>query len=150
MKRVLLLLAFFGVTAAIAQHVGSEADLKGIQENANKFSKNVMAGNAHALAHHYTGDAKLFPPGSEIISGHNAIEAYWKPAPGVVITHHKITPEKIVVEGETAYDYGYYEGTTQTKNGGETHWRGKYVVVWKKVKGNWLMHLDSWSRIDDK
>ena len=62
-------------------------------------------------------------------------------------TYHKITALNIEIIGDTAYDHGYYEGRTLNEDGQETSWRGKYVVVWKKVDDNWKMQLDIWNRI---
>ena len=60
---------------------------------------------------------------------------------------HKITPKEIKVVGNEAYDYGYYEGTTLRANGSESNWKGKYVIIWKKVAGEWKIYLDIWNRI---
>ena len=43
---------------------------------------------------------------------------------------------------------GYYEGKTQRKDGSEISWKGKYVIVWKKEKGDWKIHLDAWNRVE--
>ena len=58
-----------------------------------------------------------------------------------------IMPEEIVIMGNEAYDYGYYEGQTKNADDSTTSWRGQYVIIWKKEEGDWKMYLDIWNRI---
>lgn len=125
---------------------GPEEDLKVIQEAIVKFSEHVMNGDAKSIAKAYSKDAKIFPTNVDILEG-EAIKEYWTPSGDAMVSYHKILPEEITVEGNTAYDYGRYEGTTTTAEGKKIDWKGKYVIVWKKVKGQWKIYLDIWNRI---
>jgi ketosteroid isomerase-like protein len=58
-----------------------------------------------------------------------------------------ITPVEIKVNGDFAYDYGYYEGETLFTNGRSSRWIGKYVIVWKKENGKWKIYLDIWNSL---
>ena len=51
--------------------------------------------------------------------------------------------------GDTAYDFGYYYGTTIVEGKEAESWKGKYVIVWKRVDGDWKMYLDIWNRVRD-
>jgi ketosteroid isomerase-like protein len=54
-------------------------------------------------------------------------------------------PSRVVVDGDHAYDYGSYEIAGERDG---TPWgplRGNYVVVWRREKGAWRMHLDIWN-----
>ncbi|MCB9081757.1 MAG: nuclear transport factor 2 family protein [Lewinellaceae bacterium] len=126
---------------------GNARDLKQIQAAIVDFSQQIMAGNAAAIGAAYTPDARLFPPARDIIIGREAILQYWTPSGASRTSYHRIMPTEIVVTGKTAYDHGYYEGKTRGSDGQETAWRGKYVIVWKKSKGKWLIYLDSWNRV---
>jgi ketosteroid isomerase-like protein len=108
----------------------------------------VVAADYKGLTALYSEDARLFPPGKDIIAGEEAILNYWTLPEGVSIIHHKISPVEIVVKGKKAYDYGRYEGKTKLKDGSVTDWKGKYVIVWKREGKEWRIYLDSWSRID--
>lgn len=91
-----------------------------------------------------------FPTRGPILQGHPAIENYWTPNPaGQSRTiYHRIWPSEIQILGNTAYDYGYYEGKTQLSDGRQSHWRGKYVIVWHRTQaGDWKMYLDIWNRL---
>ncbi|MFN0014843.1 MAG: DUF2911 domain-containing protein [Saprospiraceae bacterium] len=118
-----------------------------IREAAAAFSRHVVASDWDAIAAAYTEDAKIFPPGKNILADRAAIRDYWTTATNVV--HHKITPSEIKIIGTEAYDWGVYEGRSVGTDGKEAAWKGKYVIVWKEVMpGDWRMYLDCWNRVD--
>ena len=126
-----------------------QTDLLAITANTKQFSQFYIDGNFKAMAEAYTVDGKLFPDGTKIIEGREAIEKRWTLPEGVSILHHSVTPTKIEIVGKTAYDYGYYQGKTLMANGSIAEWKGKYVIVWKKVDGDWKMYLDIWNRVQE-
>lgn len=101
-----------------------------------------------SLAMTYTEDAKIMPPGADIISGREAIKLRWILPDGVDVLMHKVTPTEIKILGDHAYDLGYYEGNTRRRDGSEVSWKGKYIIVWKKVQSDWQIYADAWNRID--
>ena len=113
------------------------------------FSKNLVAGNFNAVVDAYCPDAKIFPPGLDILAGADSIRTYWTPRSGATskIVYHKVLPEEISIAGNTAYDWGYYEGSSKNEAGEISNWRGKYVIVWKETTpGVWKIYLDCWNR----
>ena len=104
-----------------------------------------MEGDVEGITMAYTADAKLFPANRELLEGHDAIRAYWNLPEGVSTTYHKLLPQEIEIIGDTAFDWGFFEGTTRRADGSESSWRGKYLVVWKKIDGEWKIYLDSWN-----
>ncbi|GJM34195.1 MAG: hypothetical protein DHS20C18_31960 [Saprospiraceae bacterium] len=121
-----------------------------IRHNIAAFSKALMEQNYDAVVAAYTNDGKIFPGGRDILRGEAAIREYWTPKAGSTYrtSYHHITPEEIVIKGDTAYDYGYYEGKSINNEGKESSWKGKYVIVWKRVgKKEWKIYLDIWNRI---
>ena len=72
---------------------------------------------------------------------------YWTRPAGIKTSYHKIIPSEIKVVNNEAYDYGYYEGKTKRANGSESFWKGKYVIVWKRVNQEWKIYLDIWSAL---
>jgi len=143
-----LSLVFGGFLNLKAQdYNGPEEDIELILENIKAFSKNVMASDAEGIGQAYSLDAKIFPNNVDIIMGRAAITEYWTFDNGRKIPYHKIIPMEITVMGDKAYDYGYYEGRSLDANGEEHSWKGKYVIVWKKVDGEWFIYLDIWNRI---
>jgi len=148
-NQLFLILAILNIGFLNAQNFyGPEADLAQIKENISIFSKFYMNGDIDKLTLCYTTDGKIFPNGTKIISGHEAIERKWTLPEGVKILHHKITPEEIRIVDDYAYDYGYYAGATQVQDGSESTWQGKYVIVWKKIGGEWKIFLDIWNSVN--
>ncbi len=126
---------------------GDEKDIQQLLVNIKDFSSQVMASNYQEIGNAYTEDAKIFPYNKEIIAGRQNIIKYWILPKGVRTKYHKITPKEIKIVGNEAYDYGYYEGTTIRANGSESNWKGKYVIIWRKVAGKWKIYLDIWNPI---
>ena len=126
---------------------GNQEDIDIILANIEAFSEDVMKGDAEALGMAYTEDAKIFPNNMDITHGRDAITNYWLMPKGVKIKYHKVIPEEIKVTEDEAYDYGYYEGTTLRPDGTEASWKGKYVIVWKKVENDWKIYLDIWNSL---
>ncbi len=140
----------FVVSTGQAQtYIGDEREIQQILSEIRLFSEAVMASDYDNIANAYTTDGKIFPNNREIISGRDSIRAYWVLPEGVRTSYHHITPLEIKITGDEAYDYGYYEGTTLRADGTESHWRGKYVIIWRKVDEEWKIYLDIWNRISD-
>ena len=120
-------------------------DSAAIHERSRAFSAAYERGDAAFMAGIYLPDAAIFPERSEIITGKDAIQRYWTLAPDNKVTRHVATPTRIHVQGNTAWDYGVYEvsGVRNGKAWGPS--RGKYVIVWQKTGGQWLMQLDIWN-----
>jgi ketosteroid isomerase-like protein len=149
MKYLLFLLLLVSSSVTFSQVLkGPESEIKIILNSIKQFSTFVMNQQPEKIALAYTEDAKLFPMGTDIMVGRNAIQKYWTSNGPNKTSYHKITPQEIEVIGDTAYDYGYYEGKTLKVDGAESAWKGKYVIVWKKVNDQWLIHLDCWNPIN--
>ena len=128
---------------------GPASDMAKIKDNINKFSEYYVNGEIDNLTNCYTNDGKIFPNGTPIIAGLEAIKKKWTLPVGVKILRHKIMPAEIKIINDYAYDYGYYAGATQRANGSESAWKGKYVIVWKKVGSDWKIYLDIWNNVND-
>ena len=143
---LLLTLAPSGAARAQAG-AGDRADVTAIHELARGFSAALVRGDAEALTAVYTDDAVIFPERSEPLAGTAAIRRYWTPRPGRRVTRHVLTPTRVVVDGNHAYDYGVYEiaGESDGVAWGPHH--GNYVVVWRREPAGWRMQLDIWNSL---
>ena len=126
---------------------GNESDIEAIQNRIEQFSTFYIAKEYENLAQLYTIDGKIFPDKTGIIEGRDAIKKRWVLPQDRTVTSHIVTPVEIQVVGNTAYDYGYFEGQTTFSNGKSSRWNGKYVIVWKKVENEWKIYLDIWNRL---
>ncbi len=149
MKQILIIL-MLGLcwNNGLAQtYNGNKKDINKILNNIKSFSEYIMHSDYKKLGESYTDDAKIFPQKGEIIAGREKILGYWVLPEDIATSYHKIIPSEITIVKNTAYDYGYYEGTTRKANGEESSWKGKYVIVWKKIKGEWKIYLDIWNNL---
>ncbi|MGW9687166.1 YybH family protein [Flagellimonas sp. 2504JD1-5] len=120
-----------------------------IMAASKSFSKAYIEQDFGAMANIYTHDAKLIPLGIPIVEGREAIKARWEMGKATKILSHSMDASEINIIGDYAYDYGYYSGTSQKASEPISKWKGKYVVVWKKVAGSWKMYIDIWNRLKD-
>lgn len=153
MKKTFLLLLFLSIVTfptLAQQYQGNQEDIDIILVNIDKFSSYYMNAAYERLANAYSSDAKVLPPGADIIEGRAAIKKRWVLPEGVSVPHHKINPVEIKIIGNYAYDMGYYEGKTRRPDGDVVPWKGKYLIVWKKEANDWKIYMDAWNRIDDQ
>lgn len=112
-------------------------------EAANRrLEATFQRGDARAVGDLYTEDAILMPTGSEPIQGLAGISDFWEVVLQMGIKEIKLETREVDAQGATAIEIGQY---TLRGASGETMDRGKYVVIWKLVKGEWKLHRDIWN-----
>ena len=100
-------------------------------------------GDAAAVAALYTEDAYVLPPGSAMVKGRAAIEAFWRQA-AQQMTDAKLTTLDVLPLGRSAArEIGTV--TLKTKSQPPQEVVGKYVVVWRKVGRDWKLATDIWN-----
>ena len=126
-----------------AAAVDSGADEQAIRGQVDHWLQLVKAKDAAAIAALYTEDGAVMPPNGPIGKGHAAIQQTWAAMMGTPGFDLTFTPEQIIVSssGDMALDRGTYNlkiapgGTAQIDT-------GKYVVVWRKIGGEWKAAAD--------
>lgn len=126
-----------------------DSDVTSIRQKIKAFSEAYMNGDAEAMTNMYTNDGKIFPNNLKILEGKESLRSYWTVPKGVRVLNHEVEPKEIHIENNIAYDYGYYKGTTLTKEKNEVSWQGKYIIIWKKVNGVWKIYLDIWNNLEN-
>jgi len=125
------------VGAAMAQDVGA------IQALNDKWDDAFNKGDAAALAAMYAEDAYVLPPGSDIVKGRSAIQNFW----GGAVQHlgdAKLTTVDVLKLGpRAAREIGTFSFKTKAATPQEL--TGKYAVVWRKIRGQWLLATDIWN-----
>jgi uncharacterized protein (TIGR02246 family) len=100
-------------------------------------------GDAAAVATLYTEDAYVLPPGSAMVKGRAAIEAFWRQA-AQQMTDAKLTTLDVLPLGRSAArEIGTV--TLKTKSQPPQEVVGKYVVVWRKIGRDWKLATDIWN-----
>jgi ketosteroid isomerase-like protein len=95
-----------------------------------------------AIAALYTVDGQLLPPGSDFVTGKNAIARYWQDAMKIGIRRLKTT--ELEIYEEMAHEVGRY--TIEAPDASEAD-AGMYLVVWKREGSIWRMHRDIWNSL---
>jgi uncharacterized protein (TIGR02246 family) len=98
-------------------------------------------GDPAAIAHLYTEDAILLPTGSEPIKGTSAIRDFWQAVLGTGIEALTVETREVDQQGATVIEMGEYT----LRKGGAPLDRGKYIVIWKLIQGEWKLHRDMWN-----
>lgn len=115
------------------------------------FEEAARRGDAERLASLYTLDAIAFPPDAPMVKGRQNIKELW----GSVIRDMglksvNLKTVDLEVAGDTAYEVGEATLRLEPRGGQATNAVVKYVVVWKKVDGQWRLHRDIWNAIPAK
>ena len=127
----------------MATLVSNASDILEDIKSANQlFEKKFASGDASGMASLYTQNGMLLPPGAPVQQGREAIAGFWKMAMDMGIKTAKLSTKQVDELGETAVEVGEYELAGQD---GKSIDRGKYIVVWKKEKGNWRLDKDIWN-----
>lgn len=117
-----------------------------IDARGKAFAEAVNAGNADAVAAIYTEDAVLMPPDMPAVTGRDNIRAVFagmmRQMPGMRIAFEV---QDVAANGPLAVERGAWIITVPTPDGGSSETRGKYLVAWHKVDGEWMMAWDIWN-----
>lgn len=125
---------------SLAATTAYAADVKQQIEAANRvFTEAYGKGDAAAVAALYTPDATVLPPGSEMVHGRPAIQAFWKKAMDSGLKLKSLEAVSVVSYGDIAREIG----RASLEAGGPVE--VKYVVVWQRVDGAWHLTTDIWN-----
>ena len=119
-------------------------DEQAIRQANARWLELIRAKDAAAIASSiYAPGGALMPPNSPAAIGTSAVQQGWQgmfDTPGFALTFE---PQEIVVSssGDMAYDRGTYRFSATPESGAITD-SGKYVVVWRKIGGQWRAVAD--------
>lgn len=114
-----------------------------IQRLNDQWTAAFNKGDAAAVAAIYAADAYVLPPGGDMVKGRAAIEAFWKKAATQVGDAKLVTIDVLPLGRRAAREIGTV--TLETKAQPPQQVVGKYVVVWRKIGGKWLLATDIWN-----
>jgi uncharacterized protein (TIGR02246 family) len=93
------------------------------------------------IANLYTPDAVLLSSNGEIINGREAIRQKLKTSMANGLRSSTFKAIKIEVSGDIATDIGHGSSRLHTPAGAKVY-EMTYMVVWKRIDGQWLIHRD--------
>jgi uncharacterized protein (TIGR02246 family) len=106
-----------------------------------QFEEAARKGDLDRLASLYTPDAIALPPDSAMMKGREDIKQMWgQIAQQIGLKDVRLNTLDLQMAGETAYEVG--EANLTLGSGTAVV---KFVVVWKKLDGQWRLHRDIWN-----
>jgi uncharacterized protein (TIGR02246 family) len=112
-----------------------------------KINEDWMAafnkGDAAAVAALYAEDAYVLPAGAEMAKGRRAIETFWKKTVQQLGDAKLKTLDLQSLGPGSAREVGTF--SFKTKGDNPEVVVGKYVVVWRKMGGQWKLITDIWN-----
>ena len=106
-----------------------------------QFEDAARKGDLDRLASLYTTDAIALPPDAPLVKGRDAIKQMWGTvAQQIGLKDVRLNTLDFEQAGDTGYEVG--EATLTVSSGTVVV---KFVVVWKKVGGQWRLHRDIWN-----
>ena len=117
-----------------------------IEDGTKAFVEAFNRGDAVAIADFYTEDAKLLPPNMEMVSGKQAIQAFWESAWQMGVRSLNLETVEVGFDGDLAYERGVSTVNIQPEGAQATTVRGKYLVILKRqTDGSWKLAVDIWN-----
>jgi len=107
------------------------------------FGETVVKGrNFAALDQIYTVDARILPPGADLIEGRKNIMGFWQAAvTGMNVKDAKLVSVNAHLAGDSIIEVGRAKLFLPEGQIAEV----KYVVEWKQEGGAWKWHTDIWN-----
>ena len=106
-----------------------------------QFEDAARKGDLDRLAALYTPDAVALPPDGPVVKGRDNIKQMWGTlAQQVGLKDVRLDTLDFEQAGDTGYEVGQATLTVGTGTAVV-----KFVVVWKKVGGQWRLHRDIWN-----
>ncbi len=139
---MVLILGTFATAVALVPGKEVPPVREAIDEGNEAFMAAFAAHDAAALAAFYTEDAKLMPPNSDILEGRAAIQAFWQAVFDMGIDSALLQIVEVDALGNTAVEVSHFWLYTAD---GQVADYGKYMIEWKRVRGQWFLHRDIWN-----
>ncbi len=117
------------------------ADKTALEAGGAAWMEAFGAKDIDTLTAFYAEDAVLLPPNAPAIFGRDAIRATMQEmfAAGLGV---ELEDLEVKVAGNLGYKAGRYRSTAED---GSLIDRGKYIEIWSKTDGGWVLHRDIWN-----
>jgi uncharacterized protein (TIGR02246 family) len=112
-----------------------------IEAGNRAFVAAFLRGDAKAVSLLYSEDAKVIAPGAPVASGRDAIAAFWQKSIDSGVKDVRLDTLDVESSGDLASETGSVR--LVAKDGSQS--QARYVVVWKRVGGRWLLYRDIWN-----
>ena len=154
--RIALILTLFvaagcGSVRTATSPASEAADIEAIEVQSRRLSEAYMRGDIEELVSIYASDGIAAPAGVDFIRGRDDLLELWSLPDGRTILEHSATPQEIEVDGDHAYDWGYYQGRAAQDGEPLDPFRGMYVIIWERGEDEvWRIAMDMWGGVRDE
>ena len=150
--RVLVIALAIAITAGCGQHSATvetpaalAADQATIRAGTVAWTDAYNAGDIDKIVALYTDDAVVMPPNTSLVAGRAAIKDYLTKDIAAAKAAG-LTAKDGVGEVGISGDLAWHAGTSSVVDAtGTTVETGKYIEVWHRSNGHWLMVRDIWN-----
>lgn len=128
---------------SIAAESSATADEQAIRNIKTRWQELIAAKDAAAIEQIYADDAVLMPQNEPAVVGREAIGARWARQFTLPDLNFSLQSEQLLVSSsaDLAHDRGTYSFAATLPHGPITD-VGKYVIVWRKIDGEWRVIAD--------
>lgn len=148
-KSVLFLLGVVCLASACASANTTEEfglkDQAAIREKNAGFVKAFNAKDMNQILSAYTENAVFMPPNQPVLRGKDAMKTFYDDMLKGGGTNLRLDAGEISGHGPLAYQSGTYELDMKPTGGAETHDRGKYLFILRKMNGTWRYEYTVWN-----
>lgn len=127
--------------------IPASADSNVAAEISKQNAKYIAAfntGDADAVMKLHTKNARVMMSGQPMSIGKEAVRAAIaaETSGPAKLTLHLVSTD-VHADGDTAYEKGQWTMLVQADGTGDITDKGPYLVIWKKVGEEWLIHFDA-------
>jgi uncharacterized protein (TIGR02246 family) len=141
MKRIVIAIAVLTLAACATTTQTGDAE-SNIRQNTANFSTFVNRSDAASIANIYAEDAVFMAPNAPATRGRSAIRQVWSGLFGSGRADLTLTTDSVTQSGDLAVEVGHYQFGMTPAGGATMRDTGKYVVVWKRINGQWQIADD--------
>jgi uncharacterized protein (TIGR02246 family) len=136
-------IVFFAALLAFVVPASAMADTKSqLEARVKEWMDKYNAGDAAGVAALYEEDGQLLPPLTDAVAGRAKIQEYWQGVMGAGVKNAALEMLEVHSSGDIAAEVGRY--VMKSAEGADLD-HGKYIVLWKKKKGSWVIVRDIWN-----
>lgn len=116
-----------------------------IRQMGNAWAQHWNAGRLDDLVAAYAPDAVYLPPHHGAVHGRDAIREYLHGPLSHGVGNLAFDVTYIKQDANVAWDVGTYRMSVPQADGTKKEDHGKYLTIWKRAGGKWVIAADAWS-----
>jgi ketosteroid isomerase-like protein len=120
----------------------TRADQEAIRKNAADLAAAFNAGQVDKVLEFYAENSVFMPPNAPLLRGRDPLKSFYSEMIERGAKDLRLEPEEVSGHGPIAYESGTY---SVAYGKGESHDRGKYLLVLRNMGGTWRTEKTIWS-----